>query len=183
LRVRSIHHSATSRFTTQLSYTLAVETRSVRASTSALAGDRVRTRERPHHCRALLSDDPEPHHLSALSTEDGRSSRPKPLAVRGMVAAAPTCESNCGPPPGGGEIGATAWVRRSEDEPRAAGASFQHAQESQVARPSAVGFGNLEIGLRLHLSPRTASSHLCRVFPKLGVTSRDRLRDLDLDAE
>lgn len=29
----------------------------------------------------------------------------------------------------------------------------------------------------MHLSPRTVSSHLYRVFPKLGITSRAALRD------
>ncbi|MGV9877630.1 LuxR C-terminal-related transcriptional regulator, partial [Streptomyces cellulosae] len=30
---------------------------------------------------------------------------------------------------------------------------------------------------RMFLSPRTVSSHLYRVFPKLGITSRAELRD------
>ena len=33
---------------------------------------------------------------------------------------------------------------------------------------------NREIGQRLYLSHRTVSSHLYRVFPKLGITSRPR---------
>ncbi|MGP4091874.1 response regulator transcription factor, partial [Streptomyces sp. KR55] len=39
------------------------------------------------------------------------------------------------------------------------------------------GLTNKEIGERMHLSPRTVSSHLYRVFPKLGITSRAALRD------
>ena len=34
---------------------------------------------------------------------------------------------------------------------------------------------NREIGQRLYLSHRTVSSHLYRVFPKLGITSRTEL--------
>ncbi|MGP4014227.1 helix-turn-helix domain-containing protein, partial [Streptomyces sp. 4N124] len=39
------------------------------------------------------------------------------------------------------------------------------------------GLTNKEIGERMHLSPRTVSSHLYRVFPKLGITARAALRD------
>ncbi|MGW4599837.1 response regulator transcription factor, partial [Streptomyces sp. NPDC004457] len=39
------------------------------------------------------------------------------------------------------------------------------------------GLTNKEIGQRMHLSPRTVSSHLYRVFPKLGISSRAALRD------
>jgi len=34
---------------------------------------------------------------------------------------------------------------------------------------------NREIGQRLYLSHRTISTHLYRVFPKLGITSRAEL--------
>ena len=161
------------------------------------AGDRVWTRERLHHCRALLSDDPEPHHLGALSTEDGRDRpfvrarshllygewlRRERRGVDARVHLRAAVELY-------GDIGATAWARRAEGELRAAGGSFQRdagtltPQELQVAQLAAVGYSNREIGLRLHLSPRTVGSHLYRVFPKLGVTSRSQLRDLDLDAQ
>jgi len=35
---------------------------------------------------------------------------------------------------------------------------------------------NKEIGERLHLSHRTVSTHLHRIFPKLGVTARAELK-------
>ena len=38
------------------------------------------------------------------------------------------------------------------------------------------GLTNREIGERLYLSHRTVSSHLYRIFPKLGITSRAELR-------
>ncbi|MFD5562540.1 helix-turn-helix transcriptional regulator [Kitasatospora griseola] len=50
-------------------------------------------------------------------------------------------------------------------------------QERRVADLAAGGLTNKQIGVRMHLSPRTVSSHLYRVFPKLGVTSRAALRD------
>ncbi len=48
-------------------------------------------------------------------------------------------------------------------------------QELQIARLAAEGLSNREIGTRLYLSHRTFGSHLYRVFPKLGVTSRAQL--------
>jgi DNA-binding CsgD family transcriptional regulator len=37
---------------------------------------------------------------------------------------------------------------------------------------------NREIGQRLYLSPRTVGSHLYRMFPKLGISSRSELADV-----
>ena len=48
-------------------------------------------------------------------------------------------------------------------------------QELQIARLAAQGLSNREIGQRLYLSHRTVGSHLYRIFPKLGVTSRMQL--------
>lgn len=45
----------------------------------------------------------------------------------------------------------------------------------QIARLAAQGLSNREIGERLYLSPRTVGSHLDRIFPKRGITSRDQL--------
>ena len=50
-------------------------------------------------------------------------------------------------------------------------------QELQIARLAADGLTNREIGQKLFLSHRTVESHLYRIFPKLGVTTRARLRD------
>ncbi|WDM14242.1 AAA family ATPase [Streptomyces lavenduligriseus] len=83
-------------------------------------------------------------------------------------------------------LGAPAWAERSRAELRAAGASPPASsahlatltwQERRIADLAASGLTNKEIGARMHLSPRTVSSHLYRVFPKLGITSRAALRD------
>jgi DNA-binding NarL/FixJ family response regulator len=50
-------------------------------------------------------------------------------------------------------------------------------QELQIAELAAEGLSNREIGERLYLSHRTVGSHLYRLFPKLGVTSRTQLRE------
>jgi DNA-binding CsgD family transcriptional regulator len=51
-------------------------------------------------------------------------------------------------------------------------------QELQIAQLAAEGLSNREIGERLYLSHRTVGSHLYRLFPKLGITSRTQLRDV-----
>ncbi|MFC6093532.1 AAA family ATPase [Saccharothrix lopnurensis] len=82
-------------------------------------------------------------------------------------------------------VGATAWLRRAEQELRATGVAVAAnpstaeltAQQLEVAHLAASGLSNKEIGARLFLSPRTVSAHLYRIFPKLGITSRSALRD------
>ncbi|KOV90236.1 MULTISPECIES: helix-turn-helix transcriptional regulator, partial [unclassified Streptomyces] len=83
-------------------------------------------------------------------------------------------------------LGAPSWTERARAELRASGlatrmTSAQLAeltwQERRIADLAAIGLTNKEIGARMHLSPRTVSSHLYRVFPKLGITSRAALRD------
>jgi len=49
------------------------------------------------------------------------------------------------------------------------------AREIEVLQLVADGLVNREIGQRLFLSHRTISTHLYRVFPKLGITSRVEL--------
>jgi len=84
-------------------------------------------------------------------------------------------------------LGAAPWAARARNELRASGQAPRRRgpesrddltpQELQIARLAATGLSNREIGQRLFLSPRTIGSHLYRVFPKLGVTSRVQLRD------
>ena len=82
-------------------------------------------------------------------------------------------------------LGASAWADRADQELRATGepgwrpASRPQerlsVQESRIAELAAQGLSNREIGQRLFLSHRTVSSHLYRIFPKLGITSRNQL--------
>lgn len=86
-------------------------------------------------------------------------------------------------------IGAAGWARQARAGLRAAGErgaatsaviaeSLMTPQEMQIARLAAEGLSNREIGQRLYLSPRTVGSHLYRIFPKLGITSRAQLNAL-----
>jgi DNA-binding CsgD family transcriptional regulator len=83
-------------------------------------------------------------------------------------------------------LGAATWSERARQELRASGETSRRResearelltpQELQIARMAAEGLTNREIGQRLYLSHRTVGSHLYRIFPKLGVTSRNQLR-------
>ncbi|MFC7099524.1 helix-turn-helix transcriptional regulator [Nonomuraea rubra] len=44
-----------------------------------------------------------------------------------------------------------------------------------MARLAADGLSNREIAERLFLSPRTVTTHLYRIYPKVGVKSRGEL--------
>ncbi|WP_413966506.1 AAA family ATPase [Actinacidiphila polyblastidii] len=83
-------------------------------------------------------------------------------------------------------LGAAAWTERARAELSATSASAPAStahlaaltwQERRIADLAAGGLTNKEIGERMHLSPRTVSSHLYHAFPKLGVTTRAALRD------
>ncbi|WP_250032728.1 helix-turn-helix transcriptional regulator [Paractinoplanes maris] len=56
-------------------------------------------------------------------------------------------------------------------------------QELEVAELAAASLPTKEIAARLVISPRTVSSHLYRVFPKLGISSRAALRDALTDRQ
>ncbi len=83
-------------------------------------------------------------------------------------------------------LGAIPWSERARRELRAAGEASRRRDpdardqltphELQIAQLAAEGLTNREIGQRLYLSHRTVSSHLHRIFPKLGVASRSELR-------
>jgi DNA-binding CsgD family transcriptional regulator len=83
-------------------------------------------------------------------------------------------------------MGCAAWGDQARRELRAAGESSGRrdlaardqltAQELQIALLAAQGLSNRDIARRLYLSHRTISTHLYRIFPKLGITSRGELR-------
>lgn len=50
-------------------------------------------------------------------------------------------------------------------------------QQWEIAELAAAGLTNKQTGEKLFLSPRTVSTHLYQLFPKLGITSRAALRD------
>ena len=82
-------------------------------------------------------------------------------------------------------LGCATWAEQARRELRASGERSRRrvpeardqltAQELQIAQLAADGLSNREIGQRLYLSHRTISTHLYRVFPKLGITSRAEL--------
>jgi DNA-binding CsgD family transcriptional regulator len=82
-------------------------------------------------------------------------------------------------------LGCERWSEQARLELRASGERSRRrvpeardqltAQELQIAKLAAEGLSNREIGQRLYLSHRTVSTHLYRLFPKLGITSRGEL--------
>jgi len=84
-------------------------------------------------------------------------------------------------------LGLLRYAERARRELRASGETVRRRepgawaqlspQELQIAQLAAEGLSNREIGEQLYLSHRTVESHLYRLFPKLGITSRTQLRD------
>jgi DNA-binding CsgD family transcriptional regulator len=82
-------------------------------------------------------------------------------------------------------LGLIPWSERARGELRAAGETSPRRtpeareqltpHELSIAQLAAEGLTNREIGQRLYLSHRTVSTHLHRIFPKLGITSRAEL--------
>ncbi len=82
-------------------------------------------------------------------------------------------------------LGVRTWAQQADQELRATGErgwlpmsnprELLSPQEAQIAELAAQGLSNREIGQRLFLSHRTVGSHLYRIFPKLGVSSRSQL--------
>ncbi|UBU11356.1 helix-turn-helix transcriptional regulator [Nonomuraea gerenzanensis] len=79
-------------------------------------------------------------------------------------------------------LGLAAWGERARQELRGAGESSPvrdpdardrlTPHELSIAQLAAEGLTNREIGQRLYLSHRTVGTHLHRIYPKLGVSSR-----------
>ncbi|MBB5078379.1 ATP-binding protein [Nonomuraea endophytica] len=88
------------------------------------------------------------------------------------------------------QVGAYGWHARVRTELVALGgpvppadtaaAEQLTAQELQVVRRAALGLSNREIAAQLFLSPRTVGHHLYKAYPKLGVSRRAELAQLDL---
>jgi DNA-binding CsgD family transcriptional regulator len=86
-----------------------------------------------------------------------------------------------------GALASRPWAYRAATELRACGITVPGAlasaagldaltpQQREIVELAAQGLTNREIGLRLHLSPRTVASHLHRSFPKLGIAGRLQL--------
>jgi len=84
-------------------------------------------------------------------------------------------------------LGGTVWSDRADAELVAAGDVRRvhpptardelTPQERQIATMAARGYTNREIGQHLFLSPRTVGTHLSRIYPKLGISSRAQLGD------
>jgi DNA-binding CsgD family transcriptional regulator len=82
-------------------------------------------------------------------------------------------------------LGCAAWADQARRELRASGESSRRrdpslrdaltAQELQIAHLAAENLSNREIGEKLFVSPRTVSTHLYRIYPKLGISARSEL--------
>ncbi len=82
-------------------------------------------------------------------------------------------------------LGCAGWADQARRELRASGESSRRRdaslsdqltpQELQIAQLAADGLSNREIGVKLYVSPRTVSTHLYRIYPKLQVSARSEL--------
>ena len=84
-------------------------------------------------------------------------------------------------------LGTRPWADQAWQELRASGETARRAedpsvrlspQELQIATMAAQGLTNRQIASQLFLSPRTVSTHLYHIYPKVGVTTRHELHDM-----
>ncbi|AXE89647.1 LuxR family transcriptional regulator [Streptomyces sp. Go-475] len=151
-----------------------------------------------HHADALTGDPKDAEHHFRLATVNPAGEqwplaraqarlhyaqwlrrRRRPLDARPLLATA--LESFT-------RLGAAALAEEARVELRASGVATEPAkadplaeltaQQREIVRLAARGLRNREIAEQLMLSPRTVSSHLYNVYPKLGVSSRNQLRGL-----
>ncbi|WP_113702976.1 helix-turn-helix transcriptional regulator [Nonomuraea lactucae] len=151
-----------------------------------------------HHAAALTGDPKDAEHHFRLATVNpvgeewplARAQarlhyaqwlrrRRRPLDARPLLATA--LESFT-------RLGAQGLAEEARGELRASGVATSPAladalagltaQQRQIVRLAAQGLRNREIAEQLMLSPRTVSSHLYNVYPKLGVSNRNQLRAL-----
>jgi DNA-binding CsgD family transcriptional regulator len=151
-----------------------------------------------HHAAALTGDPKDAEHHFRLATVNPAGDqwplaraqarlhyaqwlrrRRRPLDARPILTAA--LESFT-------RVGASGLAEEARVELRASGVATAPAQadplaeltaqQREIVRLAAGGLRNREIAQQLMLSPRTVSSHLYNVYPKLGVSSRNQLRDL-----
>ncbi|MBZ5738272.1 helix-turn-helix transcriptional regulator [Nocardioides mangrovi] len=120
-----------------------------------------------------------PFDLARIRLAHGRWLRRQGDLRRARVVLSPAVEAFEG-------LGSAPWAERASRELSLTGASGDETadrralltqQELHIAELAASGLTNKQIGAQLYLSPRTVSTHLYRIFPKLGVTSRASLRD------
>ena len=147
------------------------------AGIAASEGSTDRADERFAHAIARFAECSQPlehaHALISFGTHLRRSARPRD-AREPLAQALAICESA-----GSERLARIARAelaasggrrrRRSED------GSALTAQERRVAGLAAQGLANGQIAAAMHLSPKTVSSHLQRVYGKLGMHSRREL--------
>jgi DNA-binding CsgD family transcriptional regulator len=124
-----------------------------RARTQLAYAEWLRRHRRPTPARSLLAD--------ALETFDRIAAHGWAHRVRAELVA----------------LGVSAPDHRSTS---GADAAQLTSQELQVVRRAAAGLSNREIAAQLFLSPRTVGYHLYKAYPKLGVSRRSQLGQLDL---
>ena len=150
-----------------------------------------------HRSRALLSDDEEAERYFQASIEYGHTSAAILETARSRLAYGEWLRRRRRPLDARTHLeealhvfeaqGARPWAERARGELRASGAArslvnaassveeILTSQERQIAELAALGLTNKQIGDHLYLSHRTVSSHLYRVFPKLGISNRQQL--------
>ncbi|GAB3796495.1 helix-turn-helix transcriptional regulator [Micromonospora zhanjiangensis] len=156
--------------------------------------DRPWARASAHRCRALLTGDEQDYLLALkiggrpfeqartelLYGEWLRRARRRTDARGWLHRALDTFD----------RLGAAPWAARARTELNATGLAAPQAirsvtadltpQELQIARLAGQRLSNKDIAAQLFLSPKTVAYHLYKAYPKLGVSSRTELADLEL---